>query len=168
MDIAKTFTVTRAKPSDAEDVAAFVSQATRGRVVVPAQSVLERFGAKGLWLVRDTNTAVVGLAGWRAENLIARIDDFLIFPLKLYASAGTTLIENIEQAAKELQCEVSMVFLPLQASPTLTGFFERRGYIRPETEGLPRAWRETVQEAMERSRYIMMRQLREDLVMRPM
>jgi N-acetylglutamate synthase-like GNAT family acetyltransferase len=168
MDVAKTFKVARAKPSDAEAVAAFVSGATRGRVSVPAHSVLERFGAKGLWLVRDATGAIVGLAGWRAENLVARIDDFLVFPLELYATAGASLVESIEAAAQELQCEVSMVFLPLQASPTLTAFFERRGYIRPEMEGLPGAWRETVQEAMERNRYIMMRQLREDLVMRPM
>jgi N-acetylglutamate synthase-like GNAT family acetyltransferase len=168
MDVAKTFRVARAKPSDAEDVPAFVSQATRGRVTVPAHSVLERFGAKGLWLVRDADAVIVGLAGWRAENLVARIDDFLVYPLELYETAGTHLVENIEQAAQELQCEVSMVFLPLQASPTLTDFFERHGYNRPEMEGLPRAWRETVQEAMERNRYTMMRQLREDLVMRPM
>jgi N-acetylglutamate synthase-like GNAT family acetyltransferase len=129
---------------------------------------MERFGAKGLWLAWDVDGVIVGLAGWRAENLVARIDDFLVHPLELYPTAGKALVERIERAARELQCEVSMVFLPLRASPTLIGFYESCGYKRPETEGLPRVWQETVQEAMERGRYIMMRQLREDLVMRPM
>jgi N-acetylglutamate synthase-like GNAT family acetyltransferase len=167
MDTKETFTVTRAKPSDVEAVANFVTEATRGRVSVPAQSVLERFGAKGLWLVRDAAGSVVGLAGWRAENLVARIDDFLIFPFELYATAGKVLVERIEQAAQELQCEVSVVFVPLRASPKLVSFYESCGYKRPEAEGLPRVWKETVQEATERGRYIMLRQLREDLVMRP-
>ncbi len=82
----------RARPSNAEAVADFVARATGGRVSVDSQSVLERFGVKGLWLVGDADGQIVGLSGWRAENLIARIDDFLIFPLELYASAGRLLV----------------------------------------------------------------------------
>lgn len=132
------------------------------------ESVLERFGAKGLWLVRDANEDVVGLAGWRAENLIARIDDFLVFPFEFYESAGKVLLESIENAARELQCEVSMLFVPLDASPRLVSFCRNCGYTRPEGEALPRVWQETIQEAAERDRYLMLKQLREDLVTRPM
>lgn len=161
------FTVTRAKPSDAESIAKFVAKATRGRVYVGGQAVVERFGAKGLWLVRNADGRIVGLAGWRAENLIARIDDFLIFPEGLYASAGKVLVEGIEKAAKELQCEVIMFFLPLRASPALVSFCESCDYERPEPEQLPRVWQESVQEAREQGRYIMLRHLREGLVTRP-
>ena len=157
----------RARPSDAEQIAEFVAEATHGRVSVTADSVLERFGAKGLWLVRDADGGIVGLAGWRAENLVARIDDFLIYPFDLYPSAGRHLVESIEAAAQELQCEAVMLFVPAGASSTLISFFESCGYVRPELEALPRFWQDTVQEATAQGRYIMMRQLREDLVMRP-
>jgi hypothetical protein len=128
---------------------------------------MERFGAKGLWLVRSADDKIKGLAGWRAENLIARIDDFLVFPQELYPSAGRNLIESIEKAAQELQCEVSMFLVPSNASQDLVSFCESCGYERPEPEGLPRVWQETIQEAEEQDRYIMLRQLREGLVLRP-
>lgn len=167
MDASGTFTVFRAKPADAQAIADFVAQATGGRVTPPAESVLDRFTIKGLLLVRDTEGQIVGLAGWRAENLVARIDDFLIFPFELYPAAGQALVEHIEEAAQELQCEVCMLFVPFPASPTLLRFFESCGYRRTEVEGLPRVWYETAQEALEQGRYIIMRQLREDLVLRP-
>ena len=110
---------------------------------------------------------MVGLAGWRAENLIARIDDFLIFPSTLYPTAGRTLVDAIETEARELQCEVSMVLVPLRASPRLIQFYENCGYERPEPEELPRVWQETLTEATTRGRFVMLRQLREDLVLRP-
>jgi len=163
-----TFQVCRAKPSDAQAITGFVASATGGRVSVAPQVVIERFGAKGLWLVRDADGKIVGLAGWRAENLVARIDDFLIFPAGLYTSAGRMLIEGIEKAAQELQCEVSMIFVPLRAAPGVVAFYQTCGYRRPEGEGLPRVWRQTIEEAMERGRFVMLKQLREGLVLRPM
>jgi N-acetylglutamate synthase-like GNAT family acetyltransferase len=167
MNTSGTFMIYRAKPRDAEAIADFVAAATRGRVEIPAESVLDRFTVKGLLVARDADGQIVGLAGWRAENLVARIDDFLIFPFDLYPSAGKALVERIEKTAQELQCEVCMLFVPLGASPTLVHFYESCGYKRTEAEGLPRVWNETIQEASEQGRYIMLRQLREDLVLRP-
>jgi dephospho-CoA kinase len=167
MDESNTFLVERAKPSDAQVIADFVASATRGRVMARPDAVVTRFGAKGLWLVRDEDHHIVGLVGWRAENLVARIDDFLIYPPKLYPTAGKALVEHVEQAARELRCEVSMFLVPLGASPTAVRFFESCGYERPELEGLPRVWRETVEEATTEGRYTLLRKLREDLVMRP-
>jgi N-acetylglutamate synthase-like GNAT family acetyltransferase len=129
---------------------------------------LERFGTKGLWLVRDANQEVVGLSGWRAENLIARIDDFLIFPFELYESAGKALLDSMENAAQELQCEVSILLVPLRASPRVVEFYQSCGYRRTPLEGLPRVWQETAREATARNRYVMLKRLREDLVTRPM
>jgi hypothetical protein len=169
MGTTETFKVSRARPSDAQAIAEFVAGATGGRVSVAPQSVIERFGIKGLWLAWDAEGQIVGLAGWRAENLVARIDDFLIFPPKLYISAGRMLIEGIEKAAKELQCEVSMIFVPLRAASETVAFYKACGYRRSdEGEGLPRVWRQTIQEAMEGDRFVMLKQLREDLVLRPM
>jgi hypothetical protein len=145
-----------------------VVRVTRGRISVDRHSVMERFGIKGLWLVHDASGQLVGLAGWRAENLVARIDDFLIFPPTLYASAGKLLVEALEEAARELQCEASMFFVPARTAPGVVAFYESCGYERPELEGLPRVWQQTAKEATEGGRYVMLKQLREDLVLRPM
>ncbi len=165
-----TFKVSRARPSDAGAIADFVTRATRGRVSVSRQSVLQRFGAKGMMLAWDDNKQVVGLAGWRAENLIARIDDFLVFPPQLHATAGRLLVKQVEDAAQELQCEVSMFFVPARASSGLIAFYKLCGYQRPpdDLEGLPRTWKATAQEAETQGRYVMLKQLRQDLVLRPM
>jgi N-acetylglutamate synthase-like GNAT family acetyltransferase len=151
-----------------EPIAEFVIKVTRGRISADRQSVMERFGVKGLWLVHDASGQLVGLAGWRAENLVARIDDFLVFPPTLYPSAGRVLVKGLEEAARELQCEVSMFFVPLRAAAGGVAFYESCGYQRPELEGLPRVWQQTAQEATERGRYVMLKQLRENLVLRPM
>lgn len=167
MDSSASYQVSRARPSDAEAITEFVAQATRGRVAVDPLSVLERFGTKGLVLARNANGEIVGLAGWRAENLVAQIDDFLVFPPGLYESAGRSLVDSIENAAQELQCEVCMILVPPRASPRLISFYQSCGYERAESEQLPRVWQQTVQEAEEVGRFIMLRQLREDLVRRP-
>lgn len=169
VDAPETFKVYRARPSDAGAIADFVSRATRGRVSVDRQSVLQRFGIKGIVLAWNAGGQVVGLAGWRAENLIARIDDFLIFPPELHVTAGRLLVEDIEEAAQELQCEVSMFFVPQRAAPGLIAFYRSCGYERPDDpEGLPRTWKETIKEAEGQGRYVMLKQLRQDLVLRPM
>jgi N-acetylglutamate synthase-like GNAT family acetyltransferase len=167
MNTTQAYHVVRAKPSDAPAVAEFVKTATYGRVAVTPQTVVDRFGAKGLWLVQDHHGKIVGLSGWRAENLIARADDFLVFPPELYASAGKVLMGAIEQAAQELQCEVCMLFVPLQAAPNVVAFYESCGYQRPELDDLPRVWQETTHEATQQGRYVMIKKLREDLVVRP-
>ncbi len=167
MNTGEAFEIVRAKPSDAADIARFVHEATLGRVSVAPQAVMDRFSIKGLWLVRNTSGKIVGLSGWRAENLIARVDDFLVFPHALYPTAGKALLDAIEEEARELQCEVCMIFVPLRAASSAVNFYRSCGYRRPESEGLPRVWLETVEEATEQGRYIMMKQLREDLVTRP-
>lgn len=168
MDPSETFTVSRARPTDAEAIADFVTRSTRGRISVVPESVVERSGTKGLWLVSDTTQQIVGLAGWRAENLIARIDDFQVFPFELYESAGRALLASIENAAQELRCEVSILLVPLRASQRVVDFYENCGYLRAEAEELPRVWQETAQEATKQNRYLMLKQLREDLITRPM
>jgi N-acetylglutamate synthase-like GNAT family acetyltransferase len=168
MGKSEAFHVYRARPSDAQDIAEFVTAATRGRVSIDATSVIERFGIKGLWLVRDDEDKIVGLSGWRAENLVARIDDFLVFPLELLPTAGKTLVNNIEEAARELQCEASMFFVPQHIAPQMLEFYQSCGYERPQLEILPRVWQETVREAEGQNRYALLKKLREDLVLRPM
>ena len=70
--------VRRARPDDAGAIGNFLSKATRGRVVVPYEDVVERLGSKAYFLA--TTDEIVALAGWRAENLVGRVDDLVIYP----------------------------------------------------------------------------------------
>ena len=47
-------------------------------MVVPYDDVVERLGSKAYFLA--TTDEIVALAGWRAENLVGRVDDLVIYP----------------------------------------------------------------------------------------
>ncbi len=162
-----TFQVRRAKPEDAQAIANFVSRATGGRVAANASAVMGRLGSKGLWLAQDQTGRIVGLAGWRAEDLVARIDDFLIHPTSLRDTAGKQLLADIEDAARELQCEISLFFIPEQISPASVGFYKSCGYGLIDMDRLPRSWQDAVDEAKEQGRFPLMKRLRQDRVVRP-
>ncbi len=161
------YRVRRARPSDAGAIARFVAEATHGRVNPDRGRVLDRLGSKGLWLV-EGEEGIVGLAGWRTENLVARIDDFLVHPPALRETAGAALLEAIEEAARELQCEVAMIYVPPGVAPGLRAFWERQGYHEGDLSRAPKPWQEAAGEALQQGRSILFKQLREDLVMRPL
>ena len=73
-------------------------------LVVPYETVVERLGSKAYFLA--TQDQIVALAGWRAENLVGRIDDLVIYPGSARPTAGRALFEQIEKEARKLECEV--------------------------------------------------------------
>lgn len=159
--------IRRAKPSDAQAVANFVSRATGGRVAADPSAVMQRLGAKGLWIAEVSPGQIVGLAGWRAEDLVARIDDFLVFPADLQDTVGKQLLADIEQAASELQCEISLFFIPKKISPASVGFYKSCGYSLVQEDRLPKSWQEALDEAKKQGRFALMKRLRSDRVVRP-
>lgn len=161
------FKVRRARSDDTKTIAEFVSRATGGRVAASVPAVMSRLGSKGLWIAENPSGQIVGLAGWRAEDLVARIDDFLIYPTSLRDTAGKKLLEDIEEAARELQCEISLFFIPKQISPASVGFYKSCGYGLIDMDRLPRSWQEAVDEAKAQGRYPLMKRLRSDRVVRP-
>jgi len=50
--------------------------------------------------------------GWQVENLIARTDEVYLEPTVPFSEAMRALTEEVERASNELQCEVSLMFLP--------------------------------------------------------
>jgi hypothetical protein len=78
------------------------------------------------------------------------------------------LIPAMESAGRELQCEASVLYLPRNSPPELLAFWEAFGYRTEEVAALPRAWREAAREVRSVEEQIVMKQLREDLVRRPL
>ncbi len=157
--------VRRARPSDAERIAAFVSR-VRPNKPVTAPEVLERFGTVG-FLLAEADGELVGLLGWQVENLVVRVTDFLISPARLSLPAGRALLASMEEAASELLCEAAILVIPRNTPPEVLQFWEVFGYHSHEIAGLPKAWREAAREANPASDRIVLKQLRQERILYP-
>lgn len=157
--------VRRARPSDAERIAAFVSRA-RPQKPVTAAEVVERFGTVG-FLLAEANGELVGILGWQVENLVVRVTDFLISPARLSLPVGQALLASMEEAAKELMCEAAILVVPSNTPPEVIQFWETFGYHLNDIASLPRAWQEAAREANPASDRVVLKQLRLERILRP-
>src|SRR3972149_9049942 len=96
--------VKRARPVDAAAIADLVPAAQKGRLQTTEDEVIDRMGTRGFFVAHAGS--LVGLAGWTAENLVARIEDFFVHPLDMRPTAGRELLNAGEDAARELECEI--------------------------------------------------------------
>jgi N-acetylglutamate synthase-like GNAT family acetyltransferase len=156
--------VRRARPDDAGAIGNFLSKATRGRLVVPYDNVVERLGSKAYFLA--TQDQIVALAGWRAENLVGRIDDLVIYPGSARPTAGRALFEQIEKEARKLECEVLLLYVPVTAAQSAVVFYQSLGFARRLMDDIPEPWRQAAEEFSGNSHFVMAKQLRE-LVTKP-
>ncbi len=160
----ETIKVRRVRPDDAGAIGNFLAQATRGRIVVPYEEVVERLGNKAFFLGMTDH--IVGLAGWRAENLVGRIEDLVIHPAELRPQVGRALFDAIEKEARQLECEVILLFVPNAVSASAVTFYQSLGFGRRLLEDIPLPWRQAANEFTAPDHFVMAKQLRE-LVMKP-
>jgi N-acetylglutamate synthase-like GNAT family acetyltransferase len=158
--------VKRARPVDAEGIAAMVSEATGGRLTPTEDDVLDRMGLRGFFAATSEGK-IVGVAGWTAENLVARVEDFVVHPIETRPSAGRELLNEVEDAARELECEAALLIVSRRASTSAVTFFESCGYAYRPMDDLPEAWRESAQVVLGDDRFVMVKQLRATLVRQP-
>ncbi|MGD1995483.1 MAG: GNAT family N-acetyltransferase [Anaerolineae bacterium] len=159
--------VRRARPADAERIAAFVNRArSRERLLAP-EDVRDRFGTVA-FLLAQRGGEVVGLLGWRVENLVARVTDFLVWPAAQRVVAGRALLSAMEVAAGELLCEAVILFVARDCPSEVLDFWKAFGYERRKVAELPKAWREASKEVRSVEEQILLKQLRDDLVRRPL
>jgi N-acetylglutamate synthase-like GNAT family acetyltransferase len=156
--------VRRARPDDAGAIGNFLSKATRGRVVVPYEEVVERLGSKAYFLA--STDEIVALAGWRAENLVGRVDDLVIYPGSLRPSVGRALFEQVEKEARKLECEVLLLYIPVNAAQAAVVFYQSLGYQRRLLHDIPEPWRQAIDEFPGETHFVMAKQLRE-LITKP-
>lgn len=166
MEQVSEITVRRARPSDAERIAAFVNRTQPQGPPVARETVLLRFGTVGFFIA-EAGEELVGLLGWQVENLVVRVTDFLIFPVRYRVTAGHALLTAMEDAARELQCEAAILFMPADTPQDVLTFWEAFGYGFREVINLPRAWREAAREFRGGGDWVVIKQLREDRVLRP-
>jgi len=161
-----SFSLQRGKPRDSQKIAELINRLSKGKRTMNSNDVMEAFGEKAFLLLQAGNE-LVGLAGWQVENLVARTTDLYLDPRAAADKALPLLLAEVEKASRDLQCEASLVFPPLE----LVGFdsiWKHIGYERrsPDTLGV-QAWTDAALESMPKGSALFFKQLRTDRVLRP-
>jgi dephospho-CoA kinase len=158
--------IQRARPRDANEVAELITQLSGGKRKASRDDIMAAFGEKA-YLLLKINGKALGMVGWKVENLVARTDDIFIDSSIYYADAMRLLLNEVERVSRELQCEISLLFLPIEASNQETALTSL-GYQRRTIPNLGvRAWEEAALESMPSSSFMLFKQLRQDRVLRP-
>lgn len=160
------FSLQRGKPRDSQKIADLITKLSRGKHSMTRDNVMEAFGEKA-FLLLQMGDELVGVAGWQVENLVVRTLDLYLDPKAHTDQTLPLLLNEVERASSELQCEASLVFPPME----LVGFdsvWKKLGYERrtPETLGVD-IWADAAIEAMPKGSALFFKQLRTDRVLRP-
>lgn len=160
------FQVRRAKPSQAAEIARLIEWLSGGSRKLSRVEVMEAFGEKA-YLLLYMNGKPAGLIGWKVENLVARTDEVYLAPSVPRGEALVAVMQEVERASTELQCEVSLLFLPAK----IARHSDLVRTLKYEVRSIPglgvRAWQEAAEESMPRGTVMLFKQLREDRVLRP-
>jgi N-acetylglutamate synthase-like GNAT family acetyltransferase len=156
--------VRRARRGDVPAIVAVVHKAAQ-RLVEEAE-VLDWLFGKGL-LVAVQDNQIVGVAAWQAENLVSVTDLFHVYPAKLRSPAGSRLLSTIESEANVLMCEANVIVLPSHTSRAMRAFLRQQGYEPRAFQELHRIWREVLGEFVGSQPDLMVKRLREKMVMAP-
>ena len=164
--VAGSLSLQRGKPRDAQKIADLITRLSKGKLAMTKDQAMEAFGEKAfLLLLMDQN--LVGIAGWQVENLVARITDLFLEHGIAPDQALPLMLQEVERASGDLQCEASLVFPPID----LVGFdhiWKQLGYERrsPDKLGV-QAWEDAARESMPMGSALFFKQLRTDRVLRP-
>lgn len=158
--------VQRAGPRDAGEIAKLITFITGGKRKLSRADVMAAFGEKA-FLILKLDGESVGLVGWKVENLVACTDDVFIETQIDLTKSLRALMTEVERASRELQCEISLLFLPRE----LTGqesSLHQLGYRQRSIQSLGvRAWQEAASESMPNGTVLLFKQLRQDRVLKP-
>ena len=160
------FSVQRARPHDSQKIANLITRLSKGRRTMDEAKVMEAFGDKA-FLLLQMDSELVGITGWQVENLVARTTDLFLDTKASPEQALPLMISEMERASRDLQCEASLIFPPID----LVGFdavWKQLGYERrsPEMLGV-QAWTDAANESMPQGSALFFKQLRTDRVLRP-
>lgn len=160
------FVVARGRPRDSAAIAELVTRLSGGAKSMSQEDVMAAFGEKA-FLLLQVNGQNVGVAGWQVENLVARTTEFFIDPSVPVEAGLKTLMNEVERASGELQCEASLLFLPPSLA-ALQGIWKQLGYEprTPQSLGV-QAWSDAAIESAQPNTTLFFKQLRQDRVLRP-
>jgi len=163
---AERIAVRRARRQDLAAIARVVKKSSRSRLVVDEALAMEWLFSKGL-LVAAGGGGVVGVAAWQVENLVCITDLFHVAPARYRERVGSRLLEAIETEAGVLMCEANAMVLPTWTPKTVRAFLHGQGYEHKPFAELHRIWREVLGEWLHGDEELMVKRLRDRMVMAP-
>jgi hypothetical protein len=130
--------------------------------------IMTSFGEKS-YMLTEFDGKIVGTAGFTVDNLITRMDEFVIIPDAVQTQVAEALIVAVENASKELQSEVGFMYLPKNSSESIAQVFLRLGYQKMELDQIKvPAWREAAEESQPIGTNIFAKRLRAERVLKPL
>ena len=156
--------VLRARPRQAAEIAGFMN--SENGTGLSSHQVVNAFGDKAFLLLQGDD-GLRALLGWKVENLVARVDDIHLIAGLSIEDHLPFLIGEVEEASKDLQCEIALVFVSPQVA-AYRDLWQRLGYEErlPQELSVP-AWQEAAQESQRVGLVMLFKQLRVDRVLRP-
>lgn len=159
-------TVNRARPRQADEIAAFISRVDGSQPPLSRAQIMDSFGEKA-YLLLQGEEGLRGLLGWKVENLVARVDDIHLASDLKVDEALPFLVDEVERASRDLQCEIALIFADGELAKR-RDLWMLLGY----EEGLPSdlsvgAWQEAALESSFDGAVMLFKQLRADRVLRP-
>jgi GNAT superfamily N-acetyltransferase len=158
--------VRRARRPDLADIARVVNASSDSHLPVDEARAMGWLFSKGLW-VATAGSSVVGMAAWQVENLVCITDLFYVAPARYLRRAGSRLLQAIEAEAGVLMCEANAIVLPSWTPPPVRAFLQGQGYEPKELADLHRIWREVLGEWIQGEEDLMVKRLRDRMVMVP-
>jgi dephospho-CoA kinase len=164
---ARPVRVRRGLPSDATAIAGFIRQATQGRVNLSRADVIAAFGDKA-YMLAELGGQLAAVAGWKVENLVARVDEMYVAPGAPLDRLAPPILEAVEAASRELQSEAALVFVPMPMAQAAAHALAGHGFAPQAPDKLSvAAWIEAARESMPANSAMLFKKLREDRVLRP-
>ena len=159
-------TILRGGAHNSLDIAHFINRHKKASRSLQKDDVMAAFGEKA-FLLLQLGDELMGLIGWQVENLIVRTTDILLDPAISADQALPPLISEMERASRDLQCEASLIFAPVELAK-LDSVWKNLGYERrlPQNLGI-QAWQEAAIETMPPDTSLYFKQLRQDRILRP-
>ena len=158
--------IRRGMPQTAEAIANLINQSTGKNL--SRMDIMTSFGEKS-YMLTEFDGKIVGTAGFTVDNLITRMDEFVIIPDAVQTQVAEALIVAVENASKELQSEVGFMYLPKNSSESIAQVFLRLGYQKMELDQIKvPAWREAAEESQPIGTNIFAKRLRAERVLKPL
>jgi len=159
-------TVEKARPHQAAEIAVFINRMSDHQRRLSSDDIMAAFGEKAFMLMKMDGKPV-GIVGWQVENLVARTDEVYLEPNLPLTEVMGSVLEEVENVSRDLQCEASLLFLPPSLSQQ-SSVWRSLGYEPRTIQELGvRAWQEAAQESISNNERLFFKQLRKDRVLRP-
>lgn len=158
--------VERVGPKHIDEIVEVLNRLGSLKHSVSADDVMADFGEKAYLLLKIEKNPM-GILGWQVENLVARTTDIALDSALPPAEYIPIMIREMEKASTDLQCEISLIYVPEQLAHhdvlwTALGYEKRT----PATLGVS-VWQEAAEESMSVGKTLFFKQLRQDRVLRP-